>query len=198
MKKSLLLLMALAGFVHADVEPSQSAPDFTLPNCEGKQTSLSDFKGKVVVLEWINPECPFVKKHYVSGNMQKLQKEALEKGVVWISICSSAPGKQGHMAVGDVAKSCAKNGSQATAYVLDEDGKVGRTYGAKRTPEMFVINAEGVLIYHGAIDDKKSPDPAEIADAKNYVQAAVAETLAGKPVSVPRTEAYGCSIKYGN
>lgn len=198
MKKSLLLLMALAGFVHADVELGQSGPDFTLPNCEGKQTSLSDFKGKVVVLEWINPECPFVKKHYVSSNMQKLQKEATEKGVVWISICSSAPGKQGHMAVGDVAKSCAKNGSQATAYVLDEDGKVGRTYGAKRTPEMFVINAEGVLIYHGAIDDKKSPDPAEIADAKNYVQAAVAETLAGKPVSVPRTEAYGCSIKYGN
>jgi hypothetical protein len=102
------------------------------------------------------------------------------------------------MAAGYVAKSCAENGSQATAYVLDEDGKVGRAYGAKRTPEMYVINAEGVLVYHGAIDDKKSTDPAEIADAKNYIQAAVAETLAGKPVSVPRTEAYGCSIKYGN
>ena len=198
MKKSLLLLMALAGFLHADVEPGQSAPDFTLPNCQGKQTSLSNFKGKVVVLEWINPGCPFVKKHYVSGNMQKLQKEAAEKGVVWISISSSAPGKQGHMAAGDAAKSCGENGSQATAFVLDEEGKVGRTYGAKRTPEMYVINAEGVLVYHGAIDDKKSPDPAEIAEAKNYVQAAVAETLAGKPVSVPRTEAYGCSIKYGN
>ena len=130
--------------------------------------------------------------------MQKRQKEAADTGVVWISISSSAPGKQGHMAAGDAAKSCAENGSQATAYVLDEDGKVGRAYGSKRTPEMYVINAEGVLVYHGAIDDKKSPDPADIADAKNYVQAAVAETLAGKPVSVPRTEAYGCSIKYGN
>ncbi len=198
MKKSLLILMALAGFLHADVELGQPAPDFTLPNCEGKQTSLSDFKGKVVVLEWINAGCPFVKKHYGSGNMQSLQKEAAEKGVVWISICSSAPGKQGHMAVDEVARSCAENGSKAAAYVLDEDGKVGRAYGAKRTPEMYVINADGVLVYHGAIDDKKSPDPAEIADAKNYVRAAVEETLAGKPVSVPSTEAYGCSIKYGN
>jgi peroxiredoxin len=198
MKKSLLILMALAGFLHADVDLGQSAPDFTLPNCEGKQTSLSDFKGKVVVLEWTNMGCPFVKKHYGSGNMQKLQKGATDKGVVWISICSSAPGKQGHMTVEEVAKSCSDNGAKATAYLLDEEGKVGRIYGAKRTPEMYVINADGVLVYHGAIDDKKSPDPAEIADAKNYVQAAVNETLAGKPVSVPKTEAYGCSIKYGN
>ena len=198
MKKALFILFATMAIANAEVSIGQPAPDFTLTDCAGKKVSLSDYKGKVVVLEWINHNCPFVAKHYGSGNMQKLQKEAAEKGVVWISICSSAPGKQGHMASADVAKSCAENGSQATAYVLDEDGKVGRTYGAKRTPEMYVINAEGVLVYHGAIDDKKSPDPAEIADAKNYVQAAVAETLAGKPVSVPKTEAYGCSIKYGN
>jgi len=137
MKTVLAILIALATAAHAQV--GTPAPDFTLKSCEGKEVSLSAFKGKVVVLEWTNNGCPFVKKHYGSGNMQKLQKDAVAKGVVWLTICSSAPGKQGHMSATEAIEDCAKNGSAATAYLLDEDGKVGQLYGAKRTPEMYVI-----------------------------------------------------------
>jgi peroxiredoxin len=196
MKIALTLLVALAAAVQAQV--GSPAPDFTLTDSAGKAVSLSNFKGKAVVLEWTNPGCPFVVKHYGSGNMQKLQKEAVNQGVVWLSICSSAPGKQGHMTPAEAAKTCDEKGSNATAYLLDEDGKVGRLYNAKRTPEMYVINPEGILVYHGAIDDKKSPDPADIPAAKNHVAAALDEVLAGKPVSTPATEAYGCSVKYAN
>jgi peroxiredoxin len=198
MKKPLLLLLALATWVHADAEIGKPAPAFTLPTCESKSVSLSDYKGKVVVLEWTNYGCPFVMKHYGSGNMQKLQADAAAKGVVWLSICSSAPGKQGHAAPADALKACTEKNSAATAYLIDESGATGHAYGAKRTPEMYVINADGILVYHGAIDDKKSADPADIATAKNLVAAAIDETVAGKPVSIPETEAYGCSIKYGN
>jgi peroxiredoxin len=158
--------------------------------------SLSDFKGKVVVLEWTNYSCPFVVKHYGSGNMQKLQADAAAKGVVWLAICSSGPNQQGHAAPADALKACTERKSAATAYLIDESGATGRAYGAKRTPEMYVINADGILVYKGAIDDKKSVDPADIATAKNLVAAAIDETLAGKPVSTPETEAYGCSVKY--
>jgi len=198
MKTPLLLLLAPATWVHADAEIGKPAPAFTLPSCEAKSVSLSDYKGKVVVLEWTNYGCPFVVKHYGSGNMQKLQADAAAKGVVWLSICSSAPGKQGHAAPADANKACAEKNSAATAYLIDESGATGHAYGAKRTPEMYVINADGILVYHGAIDDKKSADPGDIATAKNLVAAAIDETLAGKPVSTPETEAYGCSIKYGN
>ena len=195
MKTAIAFLIALAFAAHAEVgDPAQN---FTLKSAAGSAVSLADFKGKVVVLEWTNPGCPFVKKHYGSGNMQKLQKDAATKGVVWLSICSSAPGKQGNLSAEDAAKLCASNGSAATAYLLDDNGKVGQLYGAKRTPEMYVINKEGKLVYHGAIDDKKTPDPADIAGAKNYVAAALDEVLAGQPVSTPNTEAYGCSVKYG-
>lgn len=214
MNKALALLIVLAVAAHAEVGESsnradlsllvaahadigQPAQNFTLKSAAGKEVSLSDFKGKVVVLEWTNPGCPFVKKHYGSGNMQKLQKDAAAKDVVWLSICSSAPGKQGNMSAAEAVKANAENGSAATAYLLDEDGKVGQLYGAKRTPEMYVINKDGTLVYHGAIDDKKTPDPADIAGAKNYVTAALGDVLAGKPVSTPKTEAYGCSVKYG-
>ena len=196
MKTSLLLLLALATWVHADAEIGKPAPAFTLPTCESKSVSLSDFKGKVVVLEWTNYSCPFVVKHYGSGNMQKLQADAAAKGVVWLSICSSAPKQQGHAAPADALKACTERNSAATAYLIDESGETGRAYGAKRTPEMYVINADGILVYKGAIDDKKSVDPADIATAKNLVAAAIDETLAGKPVSTPETEAYGCSVKY--
>jgi peroxiredoxin len=196
MKKPLLLLLALATWVHADAEIGKPAPAFTLPTCESKSVSLSDFKGKVVVLEWTNHSCPFVVKHYGTGNMQKLQADAAAKGVVWLSICSSAPNQQGHATPADALKACTEKNSAATAYLIDESGATGRAYGAKRTPEMYVINADGILVYQGAIDDKKSVDPADIATAKNLVAAAMDETLAGKPVSTPETEAYGCSIKY--
>ena len=198
MKKALFILFATMAIANAEVSIGQPAPDFTLTDCSGKKVSLSDYKGKVVVLEWVNHGCPFVAKHYGSGNMQKLQADAAAKGVVWLSICSSAPGKQGHMTGGDASKKCAETQSAATAYLLDESGEVGKTYNAKVTPEMVVIDANGVLVYQGAIDDKKSTNPGDIAGAKNYVAAALDEVLAGKPVSTPKTEAYGCSVKYGN
>jgi len=196
MKIALALIVALATVAHAQVEVGKPAPNFTLKDCAGKEHSLTDFKGKTVVLEWVNHECPFVVKHYSGGNMQKLQKDATAKGVVWLSVCSSAPGKQGNMSGADAGKKCTEVGSNATAYLLDEDGKVGQLYAAKRTPEMYVIDPKGVLVYHGAIDDKKSTDAADIAGAKNYVAAAVEEVLAGKPVTTAKTEAYGCSVKY--
>ena len=198
MKKALFILFATMAIANAEVSIGQPAPDFTLTDCSGKKVSLSDYKGKVVVLEWVNHGCPFVAKHYGSGNMQKLQADAAAKGVVWLSICSSAPGKQGHMTGGDASKKCAETQSAATAYLLDESGEVGKTYNAKVTPEMVVIDANGVLVYQGAIDDKKSTNPGDIAGAKNYVAAALDEVLAGKPVTTPKTEAYGCSVKYGN
>lgn len=196
MKLTLLAILVAASLIRAEVEVGKPAPDFTLGACNGESVSLADQKGKVVVLEWVNYGCPFVAKHYDSGNMQKLQKEATDKGVVWLSICSSAPGKQGHMDAAQAAKVCSEKKAAATAYLLDEDGTVGKLYGAKRTPEMYVIDANGVLVYHGAIDDKKSTSPDDVKGAKNHVMAAVEEVLAGKPVSVPKTEAYGCSVKY--
>jgi peroxiredoxin len=196
MQKAILLLLAVTIWAHAEAEIAKPAPAFTLPSCESKSVSLSDYKGKVVVLEWTNYGCPFVVKHYGSGNMQKLQADAAAKGVVWLSICSSAPKQQGHATPADALKACTEKNSAATAYLIDESGATGRAYGAKRTPEMYVINADGILVYQGAIDDKKSVDPADIASAKNLVAAAIDETLAGKPVSTPETEAYGCSIKY--
>jgi peroxiredoxin len=196
MKKAILLLLAVTTWAHAQAEIGKPAPAFTLPSCESKSVSLSDYKGKVVVLEWTNYGCPFVVKHYGSGNMQKLQADAAAKGVVWLSICSSAPNQQGHATPANALKACTEKNSAATAYLIDESGSTGRAYGAKRTPEMYVINADGILVYHGAIDDKKSVDPADIATAKNFVAAAIEEALAGKPVSTPETEAYGCSIKY--
>ncbi|MDX2081014.1 MAG: thioredoxin family protein [Terrimicrobiaceae bacterium] len=191
-----LTVVALASVAHAQVEVGKPAPDFTLKDTTGKEHSLSDFKGKTVVLEWVNHGCPFVVKHYGSGNMQKIQKDATADDVVWLSICSSAPGKQGHMSASDAAAKKKEVGSNATAYLLDEDGKVGKLYGAKVTPEMYVINADGVLVYHGAIDDKKSTDAADIDGAKNYVVAALDEVLAGKPVSTATSTPYGCSVKY--
>jgi len=191
-------MIAVATWVHAEAEVGKPAPAFTLPSCESKPVSLSDYKGKVVVLEWTNHSCPFVAKHYGTGSMQKLQADATAKGVVWLSICSSAPGKQGHAAPADALKACSEKNSAATAYLIDESGETGRAYGAKRTPEMYVINADGIVVYHGAIDDMKSVDPADVAKAKNHVSAAINEILAGKTVSTPVTEAYGCSIKYAN
>lgn len=199
MKKLIPVFALVAAFSHplvAAPEVGKPAPEFALKDCDGKEHRLSDFKGKVVVLEWVNHGCPFVKKHYSGGNMQKLQKAATDKGVVWLSVCSSAPGKQGHMSGGEAGKMCKDVQSNATAYLLDEDGTVGTAYDAKTTPNMFVINEEGILVYKGAIDDKPSVDVADNATAKNYVMAAIEETLADKPVTVSSTKPYGCSVKY--
>ena len=194
--KSILVLLVATGTAVAAPQVGQPAPEFTLTDSNGQSHKLSDFKGKFVVLEWLNHGCPFVVKHYESGNMQNLQKEYTGKDVVWLSIVSSAPGKQGHMSPEETNKAKAEKGSTATAVLLDEDGTVGKLYDAKVTPELYVINPAGVLVYAGAIDDKKSTDPADVAGAKNYVKQALDEAMAGKPVSEPSTTAYGCSVKY--
>jgi peroxiredoxin len=174
----------------------QPAPAFTLADGNGNSRSLADYAGKVIVLEWWNYECPFVGKHYGSGNMQRLQKEWTAKGVVWLTISSSAPGKQGFV---DGARAVAlmkeKQGAP-TAVLLDHDGKVGRAYGAKTTPHMYVIDARGVLVYVGGIDDKPSTDTADVATARNYVAGALAEVTAGKAVTTATSPPYGCSVKY--
>ena len=174
----------------------QPAPDFSARDTSGATQSLSAYKGKYVVLEWVNFECPFVGKHYVSGHMQKLQKDYTGKGVVWLSVNSSAGGKQGYYAADKINALMKQKGAAPTAYVVDTAGTIGRAYGARSTPHMFIVDPRGTLIYAGGIDDTPSTDLADIATAKNYVQAALDETLAGKPVSTPTSASYGCSIKY--
>lgn len=205
MKRLLLVLtlfafaLTLAWNLQADTpEIGKPAPKFSLKGADGKEYSLSDFKGKFVVLEWYNPDCPFVKKHYNSDNMQALQKKYTEKGVVWLVINSSAKGKQGHCPPDLANKLIKKKGMAATAFLLDHDGKVGKMYGARTTPHMYIIDKEGVLIYAGAIDDKPSTNPDDIKGSKNYVVAALDEALAGKSVTVNATKPYGCSVKYAS
>jgi len=191
-----LALAILPGSAQATATVGQAAPDFILTDSKGAKQSLSTYKGKVVVLEWVNYECPFVKKHYGSGNMQKLEGAYTGKGVVWLSINSSAPGKQGFFAPDVIETMFKERKAASTAYLVDPDGAVGRSYGARTTPHMFVIDGAGKLVYAGGIDDKPSTEQADIAGAKNYVQAALDETLAGKPVSTPTSTPYGCSVKY--
>lgn len=177
-------------------EINKPAPDFTLTDTYGNQHKLSSNRGKVVVLEWLNHDCPFVKKHYNSNNMQKLQKMYAEQGVVWYSIVSSAPGKQGYFPPDEANALTAQKKASPTAVLLDEDGKVGKLYGARTTPHMFIIDAEGKLIYNGAIDDKRSTEAADVEGAKNYVSSALDEALSGRPVTEATTQPYGCGVKY--
>lgn len=180
----------------AAVITGETAPDFTLNDTNGKTHSLSDFKGKFVVLEWLNHDCPFVQKHYVSGNMQGLQKEYTAKEVIWLSINSSAEGREGNYPAEKANDLTKEKDAAPTAVLVDANGKVGKVYGAKTTPHMFVVSPQGLLIYQGAIDDKPSADPADIASSKNYVKAALEEALAGQAVSESTTKSYGCSVKY--
>lgn len=198
MKLPILLATAclLAATAMAEPETGKPAPAFTGTDSAGKTRSLADYKGKYVVLEWLNHGCPFVKKHYSSGNMQALQKEYGDKGVVWFSVVSSAPGKQGNMTPEETNKKKEEVESAATAIILDEDGTIGKLYGAKTTPEMFVINPEGVLIYAGGIDNVKSVNPDDVKTATNYVRAALDAAMAGKEVGTPTAASYGCSVKY--
>ena len=193
-----ILSAVLVAGVRAEVTTGAAAPDFTLTDTSGASHKLSDFKGKTVVLEWVNHGCPFVVKHYSKGNMQGLQADYTSKGVVWLSICSSAEGKQGYNTAEGWQKLNAEKGGKATAILLDPEGTVGKLYGAKTTPHMYVINAEGTLVYQGAIDDKPSTDSDDIPGAKNYVKAALDEVLAGKPVTTGQTKPYGCGVKYAN
>src|SRR5881227_1663307 len=200
--KTKLILTALttlaAGALYAaDVPPvGSAAPDFSAPDANGKTQSLSQYKGKYVVLEWFNPECPFVKKHYGSGNMQKLQDQYTSKGVVWLTIDSNAPGTEGNITPEQAHKIAESWKTRQTALLLDPEGKAGRAYGAKNTPDMVIINPEGKIVYEGAIDSKATPYPSDIPNSTNYVKVALDESMAGKPVSTSSTKPYGCSVKY--
>jgi peroxiredoxin len=176
----------------------QLAPNFTLQGSDGKTHSLADYKGKFVVLEWTNPNCPFVHKFYDSNTMQGLQKQETAKGVAWLRINSAAEGHDGYQTPSDLSAYEKENNVAATESLLDPTGQVGHLYGARTTPHMFVIDPKGVLIYAGGIDDTPSPDPATIATAKNYVTAALDEAMAGKPVTTPTARPYGCSVKYAS
>ncbi len=175
----------------------EAAPAFELKDTQGKTVRLADFKGRHVVLEWTNPGCPFVVKHYGAKNMQALQKEATNKNVVWLSINSTARSHPDHLAPAALQDKLLKDwAASPTAVLMDEAGQVGRAYAARTTPHMFVIDPAGKLAYAGGIDDKRTSNPADIPAAKNFVRTALAESLAGKPVSTPSAAPYGCSIKY--
>lgn len=198
-----LFLGALAAFsftmampAQAAVEIGKPAPAFSATDSHGKTRNLSDFKGKTVVLEWTNAECPYVVKHYDSGNMQKLQETYTGKDVVWLTVNSGAEGKQGHLTSEQANALIAEKGNKATAYLIDTRGEIGKAYDAKTTPHMFVIDKEGVLVYDGAIDDNDSAKPEDAATAKNYVVAAIDATLDGKTVDKAKTKPYGCGVKY--
>jgi peroxiredoxin len=189
-------LLATAVYAFDPPPVGSAAPDFSLPDAKGSTHSLSQYKGKYVVLEWFNPECPYVKKHYGSSNMQKLQQEYTAKGVVWLTIDSNAPGTEGNITPEQAQKITASWKTHQTALLLDPEGEVGRAYGAKNTPNMVIINSDGKIAYEGAIDSKNSISAADIPSSTNYVKAALDESLAGKPVSNPITRPYGCSVKY--
>lgn len=191
-------LTLAASPVFAKAVVGQPAPDFSLPDSQGRTQSLSAYKGKTVVLEWNNPECPFVRKHYGAGNMQKLQGAATAAGVVWLTVNSAAAGKQGHLDAAAANAYVAQVGGRQSAYLFDADGKVGHLYGARTTPHMYVIDAQGVLRYAGGIDSIASTDEDDIAKATPYVSEALAALAAGKPVATPISEPYGCSVKYGS
>lgn len=175
---------------------AKPAPAFSVVDADGKTRTLAEFRGKTVVLEWINEGCPYVKKHY-NGNMQDLQKAARADGVVWLTVCSSAPGTQGHWASGAAAKAwMASKGGAPTAILLDPAGTVGKAYGAKTTPHMYIVNAAGELVYQGGIDDKATSKVEDIATANNYVKAALADIKAGRPVKTAFSKPYGCAVKY--
>ena len=188
--------LAFAGSLQAAATVGQPAPAFTLTDTKGTTHSLADFAGKTVVLEWFNHECPFVKKHYGAGNMQRQQAAATGKGVVWLIINSSAAGKQGHVNAEQANAILGEWKSAPTAFLLDHDGTVGQAYGAKTTPHLFVIDGGGVLRYNGAIDSTPSADPADIPGATQYVEAALGDLAANRPVARGMTQPYGCSVKY--
>jgi peroxiredoxin len=199
MFRSFLAAISVACFAFAAAaapEAGKPAPDFTATDIHGKTVSVSALKGKTVILEWNNPDCPFVVKHYGSGNMQKLQAYAQEQKAVWLTVNSSATGKQGNLTTEQAKNYIAKQNAAPDHYLLDPEGKIGKLYDAKTTPHMFVIDKDGNIAYMGAIDDKASTDARDVATAKNYVTATLDSLAGGNPVSVTSTQAYGCNVKY--
>ncbi|HEY2467418.1 MAG TPA: redoxin domain-containing protein [Terracidiphilus sp.] len=191
---SALLLLPIAAVAQARV--NSPAPEFTATDSHGQTHTLDQYRGKYVVLEWHNQGCPFTRKHYESGNMQNLQKEWTEKGVVWFTVISSAPGTQGYVTPSQENDYLAKMHAAPSAVLLDPDGKLGRLYAARTTPDMYVIDPQGKLIYSGAIDNRPTPDESDIQGADNFVNDALTAATSGKAVAMPYTRAYGCSVKY--
>jgi hypothetical protein len=189
------VLLAAAG-AWAQAVVGQPAPAFSAKDLQGRPVALADFKGRHVVLEWVNPGCPFVQKHYDSGNMPATQKSAVDKGVVWLSVSSTARDARDYRPPADLAAWLKGRQAVPTATLDDADGKIGRAYGARTTPHMYLIDPQGRLVYAGAIDSKPSANPSDIKTATNYVSQAIGEALAGRPVSQSQTTAYGCSVKY--
>lgn len=202
MKRHLATIIGIAFLLAALLSPAWAvrigdrAPNFTATDTNGQSHKLSDYSGKFVVLEWHNRGCPYTQKHYDSGNMERLQREWTARGVVWLTVISSAPGKQGYVTAADENAYVKEMKAAPTAVLLDSNGAVGHLYDAKTTPHMFIINPQGNLIYNGAIDDKPTTDTADISGAKNYVDQALQEATNGKQVSVATTRPYGCSVKY--
>jgi AhpC/TSA family len=192
------LLLAGVSTAQAAAVVGQPAPAFSITDSQGKTVSLADYKGKHVVLEWVNPGCPFVKKHYDSGNMPATQKGAADKGVVWLTVSSTAKSASDYLAPPQLDAWLKSKQASSKATLMDDDGKLGKAYGARTTPHLYVIDPAGTLVYAGAIDSKPSANPADIKTATNYVSQALGEALAGKPVSQPSSIAYGCTIKYAS
>lgn len=193
---AVMMMTGFAGYAHAEVKAGDKAPAFTATDTNGNEHSLSDFEGKTVVLEWSNHDCPFVVKHYEPGNMQALQKEATDNDVVWITVVSSADGKQGNVTAEEANKIMEEKGANSTARILDPSGEIGKLYGAKTTPHMFVIDGEGMIVYDGAIDSDSSFKQSSIDGATNYVREALNSIAAGEEIKVASTKPYGCSVKY--
>ena len=191
-------VVALAGPGARAARVGDRAPDFTATDSNGQTRKLADYAGKFIVLEWHNRDCPYTKKHYDSGNMQRLQREWTAKGVAWFTVISSAPGKQGYVTAAEENDYVKKISAAPTAVLLDPSGNLGHLYDAKTTPHMFIISPQGVLIYNGAIDDKATTDAGDIATATNYVTQALTDAMAGRDVKVATSRPYGCSVKYPN
>jgi peroxiredoxin len=194
----LSLALALGSSAVMAVGIGQPAPAFAATDASGKPVSLADYRGRTVVLEWVNPECPYVRKHYDSGNMQATQKAATSKGVVWLSVNSTYAGHVDFKPASEMTAWIQRQGAAPTATLMDSEGKIGRAYGARTTPHMYVIDAKGTLVYAGGIDDRPSANPADVKGAKNLVNAALVDVLAGKPVAQSVTRPYGCSVKYAD
>ncbi|MBL8386548.1 MAG: thioredoxin family protein [Burkholderiales bacterium] len=191
------VLAASAGLpAFAAAPPGSTAPDFSLPATDGRSVKLSEFRGKWVVLEWVNPGCPYVQKHYVSRNMQTLQRESGGRGAVWLAVNSTNPSHADYLKPAAMGQWMTAQGAAAHATLMDEAGQAGRAYTARTTPQMVIINPDGKVVYHGAIDDRRSSNPDDVKTARNHVRAALGEAMAGKPVSVASTTPYGCSVKY--
>ncbi len=192
---SLVFVVAVAK-VYAEPVVNQPAPLFSGATADGTTLNLADLRGKTVILEWTNHECPFVKKYYESGNIQSLQKQAAEQGIVWLQVISSAPGKQGHVDAETAKKLNAERGATPANTVFDPEGSIGKLYAATNTPQLFIINPEGILLYKGGIDSIPSADKADIAKAENYISIALKELAAGKSITKASTKPYGCTVKY--